>query len=61
MGAIRKALSTPLEYPLRFERMRAERADKRLSDFVDADWHGYAEAILNRRIAGTDTGEEFVL
>ncbi|WOO82976.1 uncharacterized protein LOC62_04G006454 [Vanrija pseudolonga] len=61
VGAIRKALSTPLEYPLRFERMRAERADKRLSDFVDADWHGYAEAILNRRIAGTDTGEEFVL
>ncbi|WOO84262.1 uncharacterized protein LOC62_05G007782 [Vanrija pseudolonga] len=55
VGAIRKALQSPPTRPLRFLRMRRDVADKRLVDFVNADWRGEAEVILKARHNGHET------
>jgi hypothetical protein len=51
---IRKALRTPIE-PLRFERMRQDTVDRRMSDWVTYDWRRLAAQILEDRLAGNET------
>lgn len=52
--AIRSALTTEIK-PYRFERMEKYAFDKRISDFINADWKGEAQRILDARKAGKET------
>lgn len=56
LRAIRISLTTEMK-PYRFERMEPDVVDRRLSDFVNADWRGLAQRILEERKAGNETQE----
>jgi hypothetical protein len=53
VAAIRKALTTEIE-PYRLERMSREAMDQRVKEFMERDWRGEAERVLELRKAGKD-------